>query len=744
MSLNDPRRVSLAVLAVLATFALAGGGADIPGYGTDVDRKVEVLLGRMTLEEKIGQMVQRSWQDTPELRRLIAEGRVGSLLNARGAEATNALQKIAVEKSRLGIPLIVGNDVIHGYKTILPIPLAQAASFDPELVEEAQAMSAREARAAGTHWTFAPMVDIARDPRWGRIAEGSGEDPYLGSALAAAKVRGFQGGSLASPESVVACPKHYVGYGAAEGGRDYNTTDMSLHTLYEVYLPPFEAAIKAGAGTIMSAFNDLNGVPASADPLTLERVLRQEWGFRGFVVSDWNSIGELIPHGIAADLGEASVAALSAGVDMDMEGNAYASRLKALVEAGRVSEKAVDESARRILRIKFLLGLFDRPYVDTSLEAKVTLNAEDRAIARKLAQESVVLLKNEGGLLPLEKTIGTLAVIGPLADDRFAPLGTWACEGKADTVVSVLAGIKAAASPGTRLLYEPGCEALGEAKDEARTRASIERAVSAAQGADAVVAVVGEPAGWSGEAASRATLDLPGHQERLLRALKETGKPMVVVILSGRPLALPWVSENATAVLQAWHLGVESGNAIADLLFGDAVPTGKLPVTVPRLVGQVPIYYDHLNTGRPENPKDKFTSKYIDAPSAPLYPFGFGLSTTTFAYSNLKVDRAAIGPAGRLTVSVDVKNTGQRAGVETVQIYIHDLVASMSRPVRELKGFRRVALEPGQVETVSFILGPGHLGFYDRNLEYVVEPGRFQVWAGPNSAEGPTATFEVR
>jgi beta-glucosidase len=744
MSLNDPRRVSLAVLAVLATFALAGGGADIPGYGTDVDRKVEVLLGRMTLEEKIGQMVQRSWQDTPELRRLIAEGRVGSLLNARGAEATNALQKIAVEKSRLGIPLIVGNDVIHGYKTILPIPLAQAASFDPELVEEAQAMSAREARAAGTHWTFAPMVDIARDPRWGRIAEGSGEDPYLGSALAAAKVRGFQGGSLASPESVVACPKHYVGYGAAEGGRDYNTTDMSLHTLYEVYLPPFEAAIKAGAGTIMSAFNDLNGVPASADPLTLERVLRQEWGFRGFVVSDWNSIGELIPHGIAADLGEASVAALSAGVDMDMEGNAYASRLKALVEAGRVSEKAVDESARRILRIKFLLGLFDRPYVDTSLEAKVTLNAEDRAIARKLAQESVVLLKNEGGLLPLEKTIGTLAVIGPLADDRFAPLGTWACEGKADTVVSVLAGIKAAASPGTRLLYEPGCEALGEAKDEARTRASIERAVSAAQGADAVVAVVGEPAGWSGEAASRATLDLPGHQERLLRALKETGKPMVVVILSGRPLALPWVAENATAVLQAWHLGVESGNAIADLLFGDAVPTGKLPVTVPRLVGQVPIYYDHLNTGRPENPKDKFTSKYIDAPSAPLYPFGFGLSTTTFAYSNLKVDRAAIGPAGRLTVSVDVKNTGQRAGVETVQIYIHDLVASMSRPVRELKGFRRVALEPGQVETVSFILGPGHLGFYDRNLEYVVEPGRFQVWAGPNSAEGPTATFEVR
>jgi beta-glucosidase len=729
------------VLALLCLLAAPGPilrASNIPGYATAIERRIDALLGRMTLEEKIGQMVQSSWRDSAETRRLIAEGRIGSLLNARGAEATNALQKIAVEETRLGIPLIIGNDVIHGYKTILPIPLAQAASFDPELVREAQAMSAAEARAAGTHWTFGPMVDIARDARWGRVAEGSGEDPFLGSALAAAKVLGFQGDSLASPSSVAACPKHYVGYGAAEAGRDYNTVEMSLGTLFEIYLPPFRAAVEAGAGTIMSAFNDLNGIPATANAFTLDRVLRQEWGFQGFVVSDWNSIGELVVHGVAADPAQASLEALRAGVDMDMEGNAYSANLRRLVEDGRLSESTVDASVRRILRLKILLGLFENPYADPELEKRVTLTAENRAIARRLAGESIVLLKNEADLLPLKKDLGSLAIVGPLADDRSAPLGTWACEGRPDTVVTVLEGIQAAIGPGTRLVYAKGGEAL-DASAEA-----IAEAVKAAAEADVVVAVVGEPAGLSGEAASRAFLDLPGNQEALVRALVKTGKPVVAVVLSGRPLAIPWVAGNVPAILEAWHLGVESGHALADVLFGEVNPSGKLPVTVPRTVGQVPLYYDHLNTGRPESPTDRFTSKYLDIETTPLFPFGFGLSYTRFAYGPLRLDRDAIGPAGRLKVSVQVANTGGRAGVEVVELYIRDLVASMSRPVKELKGFRRVGLGPGESRTVTFDLGPEHLGFYNRCLEYVVEPGEFRVWVGPSSVEGPSATFEVK
>lgn len=731
------RKLSLPALAlVLVLFWPILSLSQIPGYGTDVDKRVEDLLARMTLEEKIGQLQQYSASNDSAFARMAKSGSVGSFLNVRGAAATNALQKLAVENSRLGIPILFGLDVIHGYQTIFPIPLAEAASWDPALVEQAATVAAREARAAGIHWTFAPMVDIARDSRWGRIAEGSGEDPFLGSRMAIARVRGFQGERLHAPDRVAACLKHYVGYGAAEGGRDYNTTEISDQTLRNIYLPPFAAGVRAGAATLMSAFNDLNGIPASANPFTLDHILRQEWGFRGFVVSDWNSIGELITHGVAQDCAEATIKSLNAGVEMDMESHCYQQSLRHLVESGQISLRTIDEAVQRVLRIKILLGLFENPYADPKREKEVMLAKPHQELALQMARESIVLLKNAGNLLPLGRP-KTIAVIGPLANARADLLGTWCCEGDSNQVVTVLEGIRRTLGSQTRILTASGCDLDGT------NGRNVPAAVALAQQADVIIAVIGESASMSGEASSRSNLNLPGLQEGLIKALAATQKPVVAVILAGRPLTIPWLAENVPAMVMAWHGGTQAGQAIADVLFGAYNPSGRLPISWPRSASQLPLYYNHKNTGRPAA-DSKYTSRYIDLPSGSQYPFGFGLSYSRFEYANLKLDTAEIGPAGFLQVSAEVKNSGSREGDEVVQLYIHDLVGSLTRPVRELKGFQRIHLLPGQSRNVHFTLGPDELGFYDAENRFLVEPGRFQLWIGPNCTEGLQGEFTVR
>ncbi len=723
----------ICIFLIVFIYALTLSAQNLP-INSDVENKIETLLHQMALAEKIGQLHQVSGI-TNEYRQQIREGKIGSLLNVRGAKTSNELQKIAVEQSRLKIPLIIGNDVIHGYRTIYPIPLAEAASWDPKLVEKTSAMAAKEAAASGTHWTFAPMVDIARDPRWGRIAEGSGEDHYLGSVLAAAKVRGFQGTDLKDPLTIVACPKHYVAYGAAQGGRDYNTVDIAINTLREIYLPSFKAAIDAGAGTIMSAFNEINGVPASANPFTLTQVLRNEWSFNGFVVSDWNSIGELLNHGIGATPADVGKKALLAGVDMDMMGFVYINNLADLVQQGQIEEKRIDEAVRRVLRIKFQLGLFDHPYVDPQLEDSLILHKNHLSLALESAQKSIVLLKNDKNLLPLSKNIKSVAVIGPLADSRYDPLGCWHCEGKAKDIVTVLEGIKIKISP-EKVHYVKGCEINSQSTD------GFSEAIQIANMADAVVVVVGESAAMSGEAASRASLDLPGNQMELVKAIFETRKPIVVVLMNGRPLSIPWIAEHIPVILETWFLGIQHGNAVADVLFGDVNPGGKLTVTFPRTVGQVPIYYNHKNTGRPPS-DEKFTSKYMDVPFTPLYPFGYGLSLTKFKFSDLKVSTENTGQSTKINASVGVQNVGDRVGDEVVQLYVQDVVASMTRPVKELKRFQRITLKPSEKKRVEFQLDANELGFYNQNMEYIVEPGNFKIWIGPNSVEGLEGSFEI-
>ncbi len=720
----------------LILFALNILFAGTPISDAEIDKKVEALLSQMTLQEKIGQMTQYNIDTSDEIKQMVQDGKIGSFLNFRGSEATNAMQKIAMEESRLEIPIIFGNDVIHGYRTIFPIPLGEAASWDPELVKKAAAIAAREAASAGTHWTFAPMVDIARDPRWGRIAEGAGEDPFLGAVMARARVEGFQGQDLADPATIVACPKHYVAYGGAEAGKDYNTVDISPITLREVYLPPFEAAIRAGAGTLMSAFNDLNGVPCTANKFTLTDILRNEWSFKGFVVSDWTSINELLNHGIAATLSEAGMKALHAGVDMDMVGRAYLLNLAQLVKDGKVTEQQIDEAVRRILRIKFKLGLFERPYTDIEKEKEIILCQEHIEAACDVARKSIVLLKNEKNLLPLKKDIKSIAVIGPLADDKYSPLGSWHCEGKVEDVVTPLEGIKAKVSPQTKVNYVKGCE-IREKKNS-----NINEAVDIAKNADIAILIVGENANMSGEAASRSSLDLPGMQQDLLKAIHKIGTPVVMVLMNGRPMSISWETENIPAIVESWFLGIQTGNAIADVIFGDYNPGGKLPVTFPRTVGQVPIYYYHKNTGRP--PTDhKFTTRYIDMPVAPLFPFGYGLSYTKFKYSNLKVFPEKISADEPIRISAEIKNIGERTGDEVVQLYIQDVVASLTRPVKQLKGFEKITLAAGETRTVEFTLSPEMLGFYNEKLEYVIEPGLFKVWIGTNSVEGLEGSFEL-
>lgn len=703
-----------------------------------VDQKVDSVLALMTLEEKIGQMTlfTTDWDVTgPTIREGYQEdvrkGKVGALFNAHTVDFTRQLQKIAVEETRLGIPLLFGYDVIHGYKTIFPIPLGEAASWDLEAIEKSARVAAEEATAAGLHWTYAPMVDIARDPRWGRIAEGSGEDVYLGKEIAKARVKGFQGEDIGATNTMLACAKHYAAYGAAQAGRDYHTVDISELVLRETYLPPFKAALDAGVYTFMTSFNELFGVPATGNKFLLTDILRNEWGFDGFVVTDYTSINEMIPHGVAATEADAGVLAVNAGVDMDMQGAIFYNHLEKSVKEGKVSEKRIDEAVRLILRQKFLLGLFDDPYrySDKQREQQTVSSAANLEAARDVSRKSIVLLKNDNNVLPLSKNIGTLAVVGPLADDKQELLGSWFASGDHQQAVTVLTGIKEKVGNSTKILYAKGAEIEGDSET------GFAEAIQVANQADAVVVVVGEKGLMSGEAASRSILDLPGVQEKLVLQLVATGKPVVVVLMNGRPLTFPKIAEQAPAILETWFLGTQAGPAIADVLFGDYNPSGKLPVTFPRSVGQVPIFYSVKNTGRPFDANNKYTSKYLDLPNTPQYPFGFGLSYTTFEYSGLKTDKTSYKLGESVSITINLTNTGKVAGTETAQLYVRDLVGSITRPVKELKGFQRVTLNPGESKTITFTITEDDLKFYHNDLQFAAEPGEFEIFVGTNSED---------
>ena len=726
-----------ALLAASLAIAPHVIGAATPA---EIEKKIDALVARMTVEEKLGQMSQTLFGNLTDGRKEeIRRGRWGSFFGGGTPAQKAEAQRIALQESRLGIPLIYGEDVIHGKTTTFPIPLGQAASWDPELVRQAARVAARETAATGTHWTFSPMMDIARDPRWGRIAEGFGEDPVLASRMAVAMVRGYQGDSLDAADSIAACAKHYVGYGAAEGGRDYNSTWIPENLLRDVYLAPFQASRAAGIATYMSAFNDLNGVPASANAFILRQILRDEWKFDGFVVSDYTAIAELIAHGYAADSADAALKGIRGGVEMEMVSTDYWDLGKELIASKQLDPKLLDEAVRNILRVKFRLGLFDAKGRQTPAAAAPP-TAAALETARKLAAESLVLLKNQNGALPLAQSIGTIAVIGPLADSPRDQLGTWA-NGPADTAITPLTALREALGA-SRVVYAPG---LKNSRDESHDGFPL--AVGLARRADAVLLFLGEEAALSGEASSRAYLDLPGAQEALANEVAQTGKPVIAVIMAGRPLTFHNVAAKAGAVLYAWHSGTMGGPAIADVLLGKTAPSGKLPVTFPRTVGQVPIYYDRLNTGRPPSEtgpeaQDKFRSKYLDVSFTPEYPFGFGLSYTTFSYGNLTVSAPQMRVGESLTVSAEVANTGGVEADEGVQLYIRQLAASISRPVRELKDFRRVHLKPGEKQTVTFTLESSELKFH-KGAQLVTEPGLFQVWIAPDSSAGVRGQFEM-
>jgi beta-glucosidase len=708
-------------------------------------RFVDSVLAGMTLEEKVGQLNQLSGlgQPTgpggaPAGVDQIKRGDIGSFLNIVGRDEVTRLQRIAMEESRARIPLLFALDVIHGFRTIFPVPLAEASSWDPAAAERSARVAAAEAAAQGISWTFAPMVDIARDPRWGRIVEGSGEDPYLGAVMAAARVRGFQGASLRNPGTIAATVKHFAAYGAAEGGRDYNIADVPERTLRDVYLPPFRAAVCAGAQTLMAAFNEIDGVPAHAHRKLLTDILRGEWRFDGAVVSDWTGIAELLNHGVGGDSASVGSLAIKAGVDMDMVSEIYRRKLPDLVRAGTVPQSVLDEAVRRTLRLKYRLGLFQNPYrVATAAQAQaITLSAANRAAAREIGRESIVLLKNDRNVLPLSKTVRTIAVIGSLAADSVAAIGNWTAGGRGEEAVSVLTGIKRAVSPGTRVVYSRGASPVND------STTGIAAAVGAARDADVVVLVLGESPEQSAEAESRAIIELPGAQQRLAEAVVATGKPVVVVLMNGRPLGLQWLHDNVPAILETWFLGVEHGTATADVLFGDYNPGGKLTAKFPRVTGQVPIYYNHRKTGRPPT-NEKYTSKYNDVPWTPLYPFGHGLSYTTFRYGTPALSATTMRPADSLRVDVDVTNTGRVAGDEVVQLYIRDDVGSVTRPVQELRGFRRVHLTPGETRRVSFPIDVQDLAFHDATLARVAEPGSFTVFIGGSSADTKQLRFRM-
>lgn len=729
--------------------------------GTTIAERVEALLGRMSLAEKIGQLNQVGGADFapgPKAEDQIRAGGAGSVLWLNNTQRFNELQKIAIEESPSGIPLLFALDVIHGYRTIFPVPLAMASSWDPAVPEQSQAVAAKEARAAGLHWTFAPMIDIARDARWGRIVEGAGEDPYLGSAMAAAQVRGFQGDNVADPERVLACAKHFAGYGYSDGGRDYDPVYLSETQLRNIVLPPFEATVKAGVATFMSAYMDLNDVPASGNRFLMRQILREEWGFDGFVVSDAFAVGNMLIQGHARDRRDAALRGIKAGLNMDMSSYTYPENVAGLVADGALSVAEIEELVRPILAIKFRMGLFEQPYVDENRLAEVLAQPENRQTARWAAQRSMVLLKNEGGLLPLKTDLQKVAVIGPLADSMTATEGSWMVFGHEPAAVTVLAGIRAKL-PEAEVSYAPGSEIrrdipswfeslmagyTGEPlQTPEESESAFQTAVSTARAADLVVMVLGETALMAGEAASRASLDLPGRQEELLKAVADLGKPVVLVLLNGRPLSINWAAEHIPAILEAWEPGTEGGHAVADILFGDVNPGGKLPVSFPRKGSHAPLYYARNITHSPEG-SQMYNPRYWDGLPVPLYPFGFGLSYTTFEFSNLQISAPQVKVGERVTVSVDVTNTGEMAGDEVVQLYIHQKWGTDTRPMRELKGFERITLQPGETKTVAFPLGPDELRYWSTNANgWIQEAAAFDIWVGADSLASLHGELEV-
>jgi len=708
-----------------------------------IDQKVEALLKRMTLEEKIGQLNQYNSDLIAtgpitidnDKKAEIKGGLVGSMLNVMGTLHTRQYQELAMQ-SRLKIPLLFGQDIIHGYKTTFPIPLAEAASWDLAAMERSARISATEASAGGMHWTFAPMVDIARDPRWGRVMEGAGEDTYLGSRIAYARVKGFQGNKLGDLNSVMACAKHFAAYGAAIGGRDYNSVDMSDRMLWETYLPPFKAALDAGAATFMNSFNDINGIPATANKYIQRDILKGKWGFKGFVVSDWGSIGEMINHGYCKDGKEAAEAAITAGSDMDMESNTYRNNLAQLVKEKKVPIALIDDAVKRILHKKYELGLFDDPYryCDAEREKAALNNPENTVVAREIASKSIVLLKNKNNVLPLSKEIKTIAFIGPMVKPKRDNHGFWAIDVKevdSTYIVSQWEGLQNKVGKNTKLLYAKGCGI------ESKDKTGFEEAVQVANQADVVILSIGERWNMSGEAKSRSDIHLPGVQEDLVKEIMKTGKPVVVLINAGRPLIFNWTADNVPAIVYTWFLGSEAGNAIADVLFGDYNPSGKLPMTFPREVGQIPLYYNHFNTGRPFANEDNtfYTSAYIDLKSSPKFPFGYGLSYSTFDYSNLKLSKNKIKKNESIEVSLTITNSGKYNGDEVVQLYLRDRVGSVVRPVKELKGFEKIHLNAGETKTVKFIIDNKSLSFYNSKLEFGSEPGEFDLMIGSSSED---------
>lgn len=742
----------LSVCLLLLPFASCNQVAD-KGGDVATEKKIENLLSQMTLEEKLGQMNQiSSYGNIEDMSGLIKKSEVGSILNEVDPVRINALQRVAIEESRMGIPLLMARDVIHGFKTIFPIPLGQAASFDPQVAEDGARVAAIEASSVGIRWTFAPMIDVSRDPRWGRIAESCGEDTYLSSVMGAAMVKGFQGDSLNNPSSIAACAKHFVGYGAAEGGRDYNSTFITERTLRNVYLPPFEAAAKAGAATFMTSFNDNDGVPSTGNKFILRDVLRQEWGFDGFVVTDWNSAREMIAHGVAQDEKDVTALAVNAGVDMEMVSYTFFKYLPEQIKAGKVKEEVIDDAVRNILRVKFRLGLFDNPYVDEK-QPSVMYNESHLAATKRAAEESAILLKNEGNVLPLKENVRTVAIVGPMADAPHDQLGTWIFDGEKSHTQTPLAAIKSMYGNKVQVIYEQG---LAYSRD--KNMAGVAKAISAASRADVVIAFVGEESILSGEAHCLANLNLQGTQSQLIEALAKTGKPLVTVVMAGRPLTIADEVEVSDAVLYSFHPGTMGGPAIADLLFGRAVPSGKTPVTFLKTVGQVPLYYAHNNSGRPASPHFKpleqvpleasqtsegSSSSYMDVGAQPLYPFGYGLSYTTFEYSNVKLSSSTLKKDDVLTVTFDLENTGKYEGTEVAQLYVQDKVGSVTRPVKELKRFVRVPLKPGEKKTITFELPISELAFWNIDMVKTVESGDFGLWVAPDSQSGEEIPFKV-
>ncbi len=716
-----------------------------------IDQRVEELLQKMTLEEKIGQLNQYTGDNTvtgpltinPNKQQEIKEGKIGSMLNVIGWKYTRQYQELAMQ-SRLKIPLLFGLDVIHGHKTTFPLPLAEAASWDLKAMELSARIAAVEAAASGIHWTFAPMVDVSRDPRWGRVMEGAGEDTYLGSKIAYARVKGFQGNKLGDLDAVMACAKHFVAYGAASGGRDYNSVDISDRMMWETYLPPFKAAVDANVATFMNAFNDINGIPATANAYIQRDILKGKWNFQGFVVSDWGSIGEMIAHGYCKDSKEAAEKAILAGSDMDMESNAYRFNLAQLVAENKVPISVVDDAVKRVLRKKFELGLFDDPFKYCSKERqdKALNNSEHTKIARDVAAKSIVLLKNEKQILPLSKDTKTIAFIGPMVKPKRINHGFWAVDLKdidSTYIVSQWEGLQNKVGKKTKLLYARGCGV------EDMSKAGFQEAIDVANQADVVILSIGERWNMSGEAKSRSSLQLPGVQEDLIKELQKTGKPIVILINAGRPLIFNWTADNMPTIVYTWWLGSEAGNAIADVLFGDYNPSGKLPMSFPRTEGQIPIYYNHFSTGRPSINEDKvYKSAYIDLPNSPKFPFGYGLSYTTFTYDNLKLSKQKIKDSETIEVTMTLTNTGKFAGEEVVQLYLQDKFGSVVRPVKELKDFQKVKLEAGESKTLKFIIDNEKLSFYNQALEFKSEPGEFNLMIGSSSADiYLTSTFEL-